>query len=139
MNRLIERCAILGERTQTETFAYDGNGNLLQASNLHSRLQWFHDPAGNLLREHQHYLHQQTPIVCVWQHEYDPLNQRIATTRPDGHRVSWLTYGSGHVLSLKFDEHKLVNYERDDLHREVARHQGNHLLQRQSWDPVGRL
>ena len=139
MNRLTERRATLGERTQTETFAYDGNGNLLQASNLHSRLQWFHDAAGNLLREHQHYLHQSIPTVCVWQHEYDPLNQRIATTRPDGHRVSWLTYGSGHVLSLKFDEHELVNYERDDLHREIARHQGNHLLQRQNWDPVGRL
>ena len=27
----------------------------------------------------------------------------------------------------------------DDLHREVARHQGNHLLQTQQWDPVGRL
>ncbi|NMZ99435.1 hypothetical protein [Pseudomonas lundensis] len=25
------------------------------------------------------------------------LNQRIATTRPDGHKVSWLTYGSGHL------------------------------------------
>ena len=27
----------------------------------------------------------------------------------------------------------------DDLHREVARHQGNHLLQTQQWDPAGRL
>ncbi|NLT99562.1 MULTISPECIES: hypothetical protein [Pseudomonas] len=25
------------------------------------------------------------------------LNQRIATTRPDGHAVSWLSYGSGHL------------------------------------------
>ena len=139
MNRLIERRATLGERTQAETFAYDGNGNLLLASNPHSRLQWFHDAAGNLLREHQHYLHSTAPTVSVWQHEYDPLNQRIATTRPDGHRVSWLTYGSGHVLSLKLDDQELVGYERDDLHREVARHHGNHLVQRQSWDPLGRL
>jgi len=28
------------------------------------------------------------------------LNQRIATTRPDGHAVSWLSYGSGHLLGL---------------------------------------
>ena len=137
--RLIERTARLGGTTQTETFAYDGNGNLVMASNADSRLQWFHDPAGNLLREHQHYLSLQTPVVAVWQHEYDVLNQRIATTRPDGHRVSWLTYGSGHLLGLRLDEHELIGYERDDLHREVARHQGNHLLQTQQWDPAGRL
>ncbi|NMZ57099.1 SdiA-regulated domain-containing protein, partial [Pseudomonas lundensis] len=61
--RLIERTARLGGTTQTETFAYDGNGNLVMASNADSRLQWFHDPAGNLLREHQHYLSLQTPVV----------------------------------------------------------------------------
>ncbi|WP_123585339.1 RHS repeat-associated core domain-containing protein [Pseudomonas brassicacearum] len=139
IGRLTERRATLGEQSQSETFAYDGNGNLVMASNADSRLQWFHDPAGNLLREHQHYLGLEKPLVAVWQHEYDVLNQRIATTRPDGHRVSWLTYGSGHLLGLRLDEHELIGYERDDLHREVARHQGNRLLQTQKWDPAGRL
>ncbi|WP_338523665.1 RHS repeat-associated core domain-containing protein [Pseudomonas batumici] len=139
MGRLTERRATLGEQSQSETFAYDGNGNLVMASNAHSRLQWFHDPAGNQLREHQHYLGLEKPQVAVWQHEYDVLNQRIATIRPDGHRVSWLTYGSGHLLGLRLDEHELIGYERDDLHREVARHQGNRLLQTQKWDPAGRL
>jgi RHS repeat-associated protein len=139
MGRLIERRASLGERSQSESFAYDGNGNMVMASNADSRLQWFHDPAGNLLREHQHYLGLEKPTVAVWQHEYDVLNQRVATVRPDGHRVSWLTYGSGHLLGLRLDEHELIGYERDDLHREVARHQGNRLLQTQKWDPAGRL
>jgi RHS repeat-associated protein len=139
LGRLIERRATLGEQSQSESFAYDGNGNLIMASNAGSRLQWFHDPAGNLVREHQHYLGLETPVVAVWQHEYDVLNQRIATVRPDGHRVSWLTYGSGHLLGMRLDEHELIGYERDDLHREVARHQGNRLLQTQKWDPVGRL
>ncbi|WP_259740100.1 RHS repeat-associated core domain-containing protein [Pseudomonas brassicacearum] len=139
MGRLTERCATLGEQSQSETFAYDGNGNLVMANNADSRLQWFHDPAGNVLREHQHYLGLKKPMVAVWQHEYDVLNQRVATTRPDGHRVSWLTYGSGHLLGLRLDEHELIGYERDDLHREVARHQGNRLLQTQKWDPAGRL
>ncbi|MGF6150042.1 RHS repeat-associated core domain-containing protein [Pseudomonas fluorescens] len=139
MGRLTERRATLGEQSQSETFAYDGNGNLVMASNADSRLQWFHDPAGNLLREHQHYLGLEKPLVAVWQHEYDVLNQRVATVRPDGHRVSWLTYGSGHLLGLRLDEHELIGYERDDLHREVARHQGNRLLQTQKWDPAGRL
>lgn len=142
MGRLTERSASLssqGNLRQRETFAYDGNGQLIMASNDQSRVQWFHDPAGNLVREHQHYLGLQAPVVAVWKHEYDVLNQRVATLRPDGHRVSWLTYGSGHLLGLRLDDHDLLSYERDDLHREVARHQGNHLLQTQRWNPMGRL
>ncbi|MDN7874661.1 RHS repeat-associated core domain-containing protein [Burkholderia aenigmatica] len=147
MGRLTERRAALqtGDAApreqdwQVETFAYDLNGNLALAGNADSRLQWFHDPAGNLVREHQHYTRLGQPLVGVWQHEYDALNQRIATVRPDGHRVSWLTYGSGHLLALQLDERELVSYERDDLHREVARTQGNRLLQTQQWDAMGRL
>ena len=139
MGRVIERCASQGEQVQSERFAYDGNGNLILADNALSRLQWFRDAAGNLLREHQHYLGLEVPQVAIWQHEYDALNQRVATIRPDGHRVSWLTYGSGHLLGLRLDEYELVGYERDDLHREIARHQGNNLLQVQSWNPAGHL
>ncbi|PKA73057.1 RHS repeat-associated protein [Pseudomonas baetica] len=139
MGRLTERHASLGDQSQSETFDYDGNGNLIMAINADSRLQWFHDLAGNLLREHQHYLALEKPAVAIWQHEYDALNQRVATVRPDGHRVSWLTYGSGHLLGLRLDEHELIGYERDALHREVARHQGNRLLQTQQWSPTGRL
>ncbi|MFB1635436.1 RHS repeat protein, partial [Pseudomonas sp. AP-1] len=121
------------------TFAYDGNGKLIQAINAVSKLQWFHDEAGNLTREHQHYLATGTPMVAVWQHTYDALNQRISTLRPDGHKVSWLTYGSGHLLGMTLDHHEMLAYERDDLHREVVRHQGNKLMQTQAWDPAGRL
>nr|WP_315447246.1 RHS repeat-associated core domain-containing protein [uncultured Pseudomonas sp.] len=139
MNRLIKRLASQEGQTQEETFAYDGNGNLIAACNADSRLQWFHDAAGNLTTEHQHYLHLEQSSVAVWQHEYDFLNVRVATTRPDGHRVSWLTYGSGHVLGMRVDDQDLLSYERDDLHREVTRYQGNHLVQSQSWTPVGYL
>ncbi|WP_174769946.1 RHS repeat-associated core domain-containing protein [Paraburkholderia hayleyella] len=145
--RLIERRAALktGESIprdadwQIERFAYDGNGNLALASNADSRLQWFHDAAGNLVREHQHYRCLGKPLVAVWLHEYDTLNQRTATVRPDGHRVNWLIYGSGYLLGLQLDNHELSSYERDDLHREVARLQGNRLLQTQRWDALGRL
>ena len=115
--------------------------NLLLANNPTCKLQWFYDAAGNNTREHQHlHLHLYKPChVAIWQHEYDALNQRIATTRPDGHRVSWLTYGSGHLLAMKVDDIELLSYQRDDLHREIARHQGNNLQQRQSWTPNGQL
>ncbi|EMD9442626.1 RHS repeat protein, partial [Burkholderia cepacia] len=147
LGRLAERRAALqtGETPpreqdwQVERFAYDLNGNLALATNADSRLQWFHDPAGNLVREHQHYTRLGKPLVAVWQHEYDALNQRTATVRPDGHRVSWLTYGSGHLLALQLNERELVSYERDDLHREIVRTQGNRLLQTQQWDAMGRL
>ncbi|MDV5097111.1 RHS repeat-associated core domain-containing protein [Pseudomonas sp. LSJ-87] len=141
MGRLIQRKAARrgGDKWEVETFAYDGNGNLLAANNEACRLQWFYDAAGNNTREHQWLDYLVKPQVAVFRHEYDTLNQRIATTRPDGHRVSWLTYGSGHLLALKLDDQELISYERDDLHREIGRVQGNGLVQRQTWSPNGQL
>ena len=141
LGRLIARHAghKEGLEWQTETFAYDGNGNLLLAENAACKLQWFYDRAGNTTREHQYLRYLQEPHVAVWKHEYDALNQRIATTRPDGHRVGWLTYGSGHLLALKVDDQELLSYQRDNLHREIGRDQGNGLQQRQAWTPNGQL
>ena len=94
-----------------------------------------------MVREHQHY---QGPFhpdngTAVWHHRYDELNQRIGTTRPDGHRVDWLTYGAGHVHGLLLDGQELVSFERDALHRETGRTQANGLLQTMKYDPLGRL
>ncbi|AGZ36989.1 hypothetical protein IF103_20060 [Pseudomonas sp. SK2] len=89
---------------------------LIQAINADSKLQWFHDEAGNLSHEHQYYLKTAVPMVALWKQEYDALN-----LRPDGHKFRTLTYGSGHVLGVTLDQHELLAYERDDLHREVVR------------------
>ncbi|WPH23685.1 RHS repeat-associated core domain-containing protein (plasmid) [Variovorax paradoxus] len=133
LGRLSERQA--GD--QAERFAYDRNGRLVEATNAEARLQWFYDRAGNLVREHQHYLdHGHT---AVWQHGYDELNQRIASIRPDGHVTQWLTYGSGHVHGLLVDGQDILGFERDDLHREIGREQGNGLHQGLKYDPAGRL
>ncbi|GLO58907.1 hypothetical protein PPUJ20066_49430 [Pseudomonas putida] len=141
MGRLVESNAGQrgGKEWETESFAYDGNGRLLLAENKDCKLQWFYDLAGNNTREHQHFKYMKQPKVAVFTHEYDALNLRVATTRPDGHRVSWLTYGSGHLLGLKFDDRELLSYQRDDLHREIGREQGNGLIQRQTWSPNGQL
>jgi len=133
LGRLSERRA----GGQWERFGYDRNGRLIEAVNPDARLQWFHDPAGNLTREHHHYTARKR--TAVWQHRYDELNQRIATVRPDGHTTQWLTYGSGHVHGLMLDGQDILGFERDDLHREVAREQGNGLSQRLAYDPAGRL
>ena len=142
MGRLVQRrAAAPGLPEQIETFAYNANGQLAEAKNEHARLQWFYDAAGNLVREHQHY---QGPFhpdrrTAVWHHHYDELNQRTGTTRPDGHRVEWLTYGAGHVHGLLLDGQDLVSFERDALYQETGRTQANGLLQAMKYDPAGRL
>ena len=140
--RLVQRrAAAPGQSEQIETFAYNANGQLAEAKNEHARLQWFYDAAGNLVREHQHY---QGPLhpdrgTAVWHHHYDELNQRTGTTRPDGHRVEWLTYGAGRVHGLLLDGQDLVSFERDALYQETGRTQINGLLQTMKYDPAGRL
>lgn len=142
MGRLVQRrAAAPGQPEQVETFAYNANGQLAEAKNEHARLQWFYDTAGNLVREHQHY---QGPFhpdrrTAVWHHSYDELNQRTGTTRPDGHRIEWLTYGAGHVHGLLLDGQDLVSFERDALYQETGRTQANGLLQTMRYDLVGRL
>jgi RHS repeat-associated protein len=142
MGRLVQRrAAAPGQPEQIETFAYNANGQLAEAKNEHARLQWFYDAAGNLVREHQHY---QGPFhpdrhTAVWHHHYDELNQRTGTTRPDGHRVDWLTYGAGHVHGLLLDGQDVVSFERDALYQETGRTQANGLLQTMKYDPLGRL
>ncbi|WP_229416049.1 RHS repeat-associated core domain-containing protein [Pseudoduganella armeniaca] len=142
MGRLMQRrAAAPGQPEQIETFAYYASGQLADAKNEHARLQWFYDPAGNLVREHQHYHGPFHPDkrTAVWHHRYDELNQRIGTTRPDGHRIDWLTYGAGHVHGLLLDGQEVVSFERDALYQETARTQANGLLQTMKYDPAGRL
>jgi RHS repeat-associated protein len=142
MGRLVQRrAAAPGQPEQSEIFAYNANGQLAEAKNEHARLQWFYDAAGNLVREHQHY---QGPFhpdgrTAVWHHRHDELNQRTGTTRPDGHRIEWLTYGAGHVHGLLLDGQDLVAFERDALYQETGRTQANGLLQTMKYDLAGRL
>ena len=75
----------------------------------------------------------------MWKHTYDELNVRIQTIRPDGQNIDWLTYGSGHVQSLILNGEDVVSFERDDLHRETARHYANGISQEQKYDDIGRL
>jgi len=142
MGRLVQRrAAAPGQAEQVETFAYNANGQLAEAKNEHARLQWFYDDAGNLVREHQHYHGPFHPDkrTAVWRHHHDELNQRIGTTRPDGHRIDWLTYGAGHVHGLLLDGQDLVSFERDALYQETGRTQANGLQQTMKYDPAGRL
>lgn len=122
-----------------EQFAYDAIGRLVDAQNAHSRVQHFFDPAGNLVREHHAYNLFGVQRSYVWHHSYDELGVRVRTVRPDGHAIDWLTYGSGHVHGMVLDGEERIQFERDDLHREIDRTLPSRITQRTIYDPAGRL
>ncbi|RQR25987.1 RHS family protein, partial [Burkholderia sp. Bp9143] len=122
-----------------ESFQYDGLGRLLQAKNGQSTVRRFHDSVGNLERETLSLTVERERYEFAWRHEYDEVGARIATTRPDGRRLDWLTYGSGHVHGLVLDGRSVANFERDDAHRETLRELGNGLTQATQYDEAGRL
>ena len=133
--RLIERSA----PNSKESFGYDAAGRLYQAKNRYASLRWIYDPVGNVVEEHHGYSVAGVKETYRWQHEHDPLGNRVASVRPDGRRVDILSYGSGHVHGLLFGQRDIVNLERDKLHRETQRVLGNALQQHQSYDKAGRL
>ncbi|AJK47191.1 RHS repeat-associated core domain-containing protein [Burkholderia plantarii] len=122
-----------------ERFAYDALGRLIDARNAHSRVQHFYDPVGNLVREHHASALFGEARSVVWHHAYDEIGARVRTVRPDGHRVDWLTYGSGYVHGMVLDGDERVQFERDDLHREVRRALPGKLIRETTRDPAGRL
>ncbi|EKS9795786.1 MULTISPECIES: RHS repeat-associated core domain-containing protein [Burkholderia] len=120
-----------------ERFAYDALGRLADAQNAFSRVQHFFDPVGNLVREHHAYDLFGVKRSYVWHHTYDELGNRKRTIRPDGHAIDWLTYGSGHVHGMLLDGDERMQFERDDLHREVRRVLPSKLIQSTDYDPAG--
>ncbi|NWB88969.1 RHS repeat-associated core domain-containing protein [Pseudomonas gingeri] len=95
---------------QTLGFAYDALGQLLEERSS----------AGNL------------------QHHYDELGNLIQTQLPDGRWLNRLYYGSGHLHQINLDGQVISDFERDSLHREVLRTQGQ-INTRSEYDRSGRL
>ncbi|MCF5156919.1 type IV secretion protein Rhs [Pseudomonas sp. PA-6-2E] len=96
--------------SQALGFAYDAIGQLLAEQSA----------AGNL------------------QHHYDELGNLIQTQLPDGRWLNRLYYGSGHLHQINLDGQVISDFERDRLHREVLRTQGQ-LSTRSEYDRSGRL
>ncbi|WDU47153.1 RHS domain-containing protein [Taylorella equigenitalis] len=78
-------------------------------------------------------------VTKLWRFEYDELSNLIKTVRPDGKEVDYLRYGSGHLHGMLLDKERIVDYERDDNHREVKRHWAQDMLQTTAYDAAGRL
>ncbi|WP_175719444.1 RHS repeat-associated core domain-containing protein [Burkholderia anthina] len=71
------------------------------------------------------------------EYELDELGNVISLTLPNDQTLQMLRYGSGHVHQIRCGDQVVSDFERDDLHREIARTQGR-LTQRFAYDPLGR-
>ena len=93
-------------------------------------LSFAYDPLGQLLTEHS--------TSGSLNHHYDELGNLIQTQLPGGRWLNRLYYGSGHLHQLNLDGHVISDFERDRLHREVLRTQGQ-ITTRSEYDRCGRL
>ena len=126
--------------TQTEEFEYNLNNQLSKVSNLDSQNDFYRNALGQLVREHQHYkVPNLSPMTAVLRYEYDELGNLSKTIRPDGQEQSNLSYGSGHIYGVAFNQQDMVAFKRDDLHRETARFLANGLVQSKNYNDVGLL
>ncbi|WBS02106.1 DUF6531 domain-containing protein [Pseudoduganella sp. SL102] len=138
LGRLLSKRAE-GDAACHASFTYDRAGRLVAADNPAAAIVFAYDPIGQLLSETQT-LAGGAPQVLA--HAYDPLGNRIRTSLPDGRRLHWLFYGSGHLHQVNLEvngEHRTISdIERDALHREISRSQGS-LQSEYEYDPMGRL
>ena len=125
--------------TDKENYAYDPSGRLAGTQNAYSRHQYFYDKLGNLIREYRHDSLDGTARSHVWHHRYDALGNRTETIRPDGQRIGYLHYGSGHLHGITLNRNEIAAFERDKLHRETERTFGKHIRQETQYDPMGRI
>ena len=109
---------------QLTAVTFTGNDKTTQA------LAFAYDPLGQLLTEQS--------AAGSLNHHYDELGNLIQTQLPDGRRLNRLYYGSGHLHQLNLDGHVISDFERDRLHREVLRTQGQ-ITTRSEYDRSGRL
>lgn len=72
------------------------------------------------------------------QHHYDELGNLIQTQLPDGRWLNRLYYGSGHLHQINLDGKVISDFERDRLHREIVRTQGQ-VITRSEYDRSGRI
>ncbi len=78
-------------------------------------------------------------IILILRYEYDELGHLVKTIRPDGQQQTNLSYGSGHIYGIAFNQQDVVSFQRDDLHRETVRFLANGLVQTKHYNDVGLL
>ena len=148
LGRLIAKTHEGHDKSADAAYGYDPLGRLTQASNALSTVAFAYDPVGQLLKETQHLrlggaATGKSPDtteakVYAFAHSYDPLGNRTQTVLPDGQKLNQLFYGSGHLHQINLDGKVISDFERDALHRETSRTQGQ-LQSEFAYDPASRL
>lgn len=120
---------------RTSTYRYDRSGRLIDVAlkdsqeRMLDRVQFTYAKRGDLLTETGH--------GGTLRHQYDELGHRTSTQLPDGRILHRLYDGTGHLRQLNLDGQVITDIQRDDLHREVLRTQGQ-LSSRFGYDSLGR-
>ena len=109
---------------QLTAVTFNGNDGNAQA------LAFAYDPLGQMLTEQS--------AAGSLNYHYDELGSLIQTQLPDGRWLNRLYYGSGHLHQINLDGRVISDFERDRLHREVLRTQGQ-ITTRSEYDRSGRL
>lgn len=136
---------IMGRVTKTlssddvRTYDYDLEGRLISAKNNFSENRFELDALGNVIKEIHDYQIFNHQITKIWRFEYDELSNVTKTIRPDGKEVDYLRYGSGHLHGVLLNKERIIDYERDDNHREVKRNWSDSMIQTSTYDEAGRL
>ncbi|WP_137940360.1 RHS repeat-associated core domain-containing protein [Chitinivorax sp. B] len=102
-------------------------GQLLGVQPDQLRLEY--DAAGQLLAEHSRH--------GSLRYHSDDLGNLSQLTLPQGQQLGFLRYGSGHLHQIRLDDQVISDIERDDLHREILRSQGQ-LQTAFGYDALGR-
>jgi len=136
------------DTTPDTTYTYDPLGRLTAAVNPSAHLRFAYDALGQIVSETQILGQGQDALQRQLAHQYDALGNRLQTLLPDGRSLNWLFYGSGHLHQINLAEpaiagqeparQTLADMERDALHREISRSQGQ-LKSQFDYDPAGRL
>ena len=133
--RLLKKQIEHGDQKSQTEYQYDDLGQLIQTENAQAKVELSYDPLGRLLNE---IIETPEGRQSALRHQYDTLGNRIQTQLPNGKTLNWLYYGSGHLHQINLDGQVISDYERDALHREVHRTQGN-LHSSTLYDPLGRI
>jgi len=117
------------------TYSYDALDNLFGATftshdGEQTSVSFDYDALGRMLSE--------TTAMGAIRRRYDELGNLIQTQTPDGRWINRVLYGSGHLHQINLDGQVICDVERDRLHREVLRTQGQ-VHMRSAYDRSGRL
>jgi RHS repeat-associated protein len=134
VGRLIEKSVARANDELRTRYTYDALGRLTEADNGDAKVTLRYDAIGQLVEEHS----RTEDRLSTIRHAYDALGNRIQTMLPDGRVLNQLFYGSGHLHQVNLDGEIISDVERDRLHREIKRTQGE-LTSHYRYDPLGRL